>query len=730
MSNFTTTNTAINEIVKAVDFEFTHDQAIKNATLGIQAILTDGEKDFIIGGKVKPYPSGGMNIIISPIYGHCANSGLDFVETLTSPQPISIEDSDPAYDRIDTVQVRGVYAPYDFQDRRFRDPVTSVETIENIPTKKRIILEVTVKKGAPGSVTAKTADAGFIKLAEIVVPAASVGISAENIKNITARSADAENGNWTMEKSRTFNPGYLADIIATLLTGHKEDGGHKDAVIKAANILFGNQANAVRGMVIPTGDSIKVLNEDFDALAGITQVLAAIAGALNLAYPYANNLFSRYLLLNATPVAASTENVDVAAGGETVIDGIACTVGQMVFLKDQTDPIENGLWEVQTGAWNRYAGFAAVNPNVFNGKFVLIKNGDVNNGKMFYLDGENNAIGTSPLNFRESRLSPSEIPGTVVYRDDEGKTEYDKKLNDLYFNINQEILSNADMVDGNGRDLMKVVLGHGFEEMTTPSLRREAIADTMDKLRTKHKPNRYRGLMLGDYLKGIDFTGTTAPTSAQAPNGGPQPWNDTYQNNKIIIAGFNTYKQAGDTENTEDHILFVFRDVLFQMRQRPTNDNTGGYAYNNVANEIRAYLEGLNGDGNGTLAIKLEECLNGGVVPPGGKYLYTIRKCHSTKGNYAWNNYTLWLPSEIEVHGFQTYGDELAQYNTNIPIPIYQKSMHLRCKKMNGVRKWYWEATPAASSSAYFCGVNYDGGANCSYASYADGGVSPAFCVR
>jgi hypothetical protein len=203
MSNFSTANTAINEIVKAVDFSFVHDQAINNAALGIQAIMTDGEKDFIIGGKVKPYPSGGMNFIVSPIYGHCAGSGIDFIETLTSQQPISIEGADPVYDRIDTIQVRGVTGLYDFQDRKFRDPDSGAETVENIPTKKRIYMEVSVKKGSPGSVTAPPTDTGFIKLAEIVVPAASVSVNAENIKNITARSTGTENGNWTMDKSRT-----------------------------------------------------------------------------------------------------------------------------------------------------------------------------------------------------------------------------------------------------------------------------------------------------------------------------------------------------------------------------------------------------------------------------------------------------------------------------------------------------------------------------------------------
>ena len=725
MSNFATANTAINEIVKAVDFEFAHDQAIKNAALGIQAIMTDGEKDFIIGGKVKPFPSGGMNFVISPIYGHCAGSGIDFIETLTSPQPIPIEDADPTYDRIDTVQVRGTNGLYDFQDRKFRDPASGAETIENMPTKKRISLEVSVKKGSSGSATAPPADTGFIKLAEIVVPAASVSINAENIKNITARSENAENGTWTIDKTRTFKPGYVADLVATLLTNHKEDGSHKDRIIKATNILFGNQVEAVRGLIIPTGESMNVSGTDFDALAGITQVLTAIAGAVNLAYPYANNLLARYLLLDDNPVAASTGNIDVTAGGEISIDGITCMAGQMVFLKDQTDLAENGFWEVQTGAWNRYAGFTAANTDVFTNKFILVKSGTINFGKMFYLDRDNYIIGQSPLIFKESRLSPSAIPGTIVFRDQDGKTDYDTQIKDSANDLKLEIVSNADMAES-GRNLL-TVLGVSTIPQAMAELRRRC--NNNGEIDSTKTPD-FRGLMIGDYIDGISFAGITPPAAAQAPNGGPQAWNNTYKNNRIVIAGFNTYKHAGDTENADNHVLFVFRNVLWRQRQRPTDDNTGGYTLNNEANEIREYLEGLEGKGDGTFALGLEAALDGGVTPAGGKYLYTIRGLHSKKGAYEYNNFTVWLPTEIEVFGYTTNGDEAMQANINVQFPIYQKSTVYRCKRYNGARAWWWESTPTASYSTAFCRVASYGYAYSSYASGTDGGVSPAFCVR
>jgi hypothetical protein len=49
------------------------------------------------------------------------------------------------------------------------------------------------------------------------------------------------------------------------------------------------------------------------------------------------------MLIADEPVAASTENIDVNTGGTMDIDGIACSIGQMVFLKNQTNPRQNGF---------------------------------------------------------------------------------------------------------------------------------------------------------------------------------------------------------------------------------------------------------------------------------------------------------------------------------------------------------------------------------------------------
>jgi hypothetical protein len=293
--------------------------------------------------------------------------------------------------------------------------------------------------------------------------------------------------------------------------------------------------------------------------------------------------------------------------------------------------------------------------------------------------------------------------------------------------------AHADMVDGMGRDL-RLVFGIAS---TNPAV---YIPQIMAEIRRRCNNNGeidntiipdFRGLEVGDYIDGLDLSGIVAPTGGTAP----QAWNSTYKNNRIVIAGFNTYKGAGDTENSKNHIVFVFRNVIVKGRVNATNNNAGGYP----ASEIRQWLEGAEGDGSGPFAAGLKAALAGGGPE---NYLYTIRKAHSTKSNQAWNSFTAWLPSELEVEGYPTYGDEgvyiaaiasgpasRAGWNTNVQLPIYQKSYSYRIKRFNGSRTWSWLMTPTAHTASYFCAIINGGDFNGNNASHANGGISPAICV-
>jgi hypothetical protein len=287
----------------------------------------------------------------------------------------------------------------------------------------------------------------------------------------------------------------------------------------------------------------------------------------------------------------------------------------------------------------------------------------------------------------------------------------------------------AEMVEGYGRDLLEVLgvatIPEAFAEIRRRCNNSGEIDDT-------GVPD-FTGIRIGDYIDGIDLSAVPAENSGSAG----QAWNDTYRNNRIVVSGFNTYKGMGDTENTKNHVLFTFRNCPLTKRMNASNDNAGGYA----ASELRAFLEGTNGNGTGDKSGVTTAAFMNALKAQIGDYLYTIRKYHSTKSASGWANYTVWLPSEIEMFGVPVYGDEgvymaaitspsiAARANgiTPVHIPLYQKSYVYRVKRSNGSRQWHWLQTPYAAAASGFCNVSNYGIANYTSASSV-GGCAPAFC--
>lgn len=692
MANFKTAIAAENEIMKAADVTFGYDSSIDNVAVALKAVLSNSAGDYVIGGKVKPYGSGGLNVSIEPIFAYKDSTGVCVAETDTTEQ-VSFEEADSSLDRIDIVEVMGEEEGYDSQSRKFNDPSTGTKTTQTVNTKKRIKLTVVVKKGSNGSESAPAVDAGYVKLAEVRIPAGTNNITSDLIKNIDARKYGEENTDWTTNKSATFNPSYLANIFYTFLVQHNEDGSHKNAVIKAANIDFGTGSGQVMGSSLPTGQSMSVHGVDFTSSESVTSLIQSLANNVNNLYKYSNDILSRFTFLADLPVACSTANVDIATGGEMTIDGVSVSIGQLVFLKDQTDAKENGFYEVQSGAWNRYTGYTTSAPSAFKHKLVFVKAGTANKGKVFYLNGDFEQIGTDELNFTESNFSPFAIANKAVIRDKDGRFRAKAPKDSEDVARKQEFdEATANTGSTEGRNLL-TVLG-----VTT-------VAEAMEVLHERCNGEGvadFSGLMIGDYL---DLPSLTV-------DGTTYTWNATYQNLRIVISGFNHYIHCGDTENTKNHILWTFKNVVLQRKMNSSDTNTGGYN----ASAMKTYLDGV-------FALGLGSALGS------SDYLYTISRAISRKGSTEWVRNTVFLPTEVEVFGVATYGDDQNAWNTNIQYPIYRDSSYYRCKKYNGSRAWWWEATPHASNSTIFCYVSGYGYSDSRSASYSGGGVAPAFCT-
>ena len=94
---------------------------------------------------------------------------------------------------------------------------------------------------------------------------------------------------------------------------------------------------------------------------------------------------------------SSTTNVTLS--GEQTIDGVSVVEDDRVFLKNQTDPIENGIWDVSTGSWRRAPDFDGI-ADVVEGTLIFVNNGTVGAQTMWRVTNTGDITpGTTALTF-------------------------------------------------------------------------------------------------------------------------------------------------------------------------------------------------------------------------------------------------------------------------------------------------------------------------------------------
>ena len=100
----------------------------------------------------------------------------------------------------------------------------------------------------------------------------------------------------------------------------------------------------------------------------------------------------------------------------------------------------------------------------------------------------------------------------------------------------------------------------------------------------------------------------------------------------------------------------------------------------------------------------------------------------STKGSWEWKeDQKLWLPSEVEVWGHNTWSEVGYGNGCGIQFPIFAGSLRHICKGLGfgaaaaGSRCHWWCDSPNASNTTGFCHVDASGGAGHDVASTALG---------
>lgn len=110
------------------------------------------------------------------------------------------------------------------------------------------------------------------------------------------------------------------------------------------------------------------------------------------------------------PVAAAT-TANITLSGEQTIDGVALVTNDRVLVKNQTNPIENGIYGVDTGAWERTADFDGID-DVVQGSQIYVNTGGASNGGATFVVTTANPITVDATSLAFSRTGASAIAKT------------------------------------------------------------------------------------------------------------------------------------------------------------------------------------------------------------------------------------------------------------------------------------------------------------------------------
>jgi hypothetical protein len=207
-----TTKLQANEIMKSNDLELINEREVKNLEAAFRMISRSMSKDLIFFGlKAQQRSTPSMNIDITLGLGVC-NSTIRMAYNKELLGPIAVTNGVSSL-RIDTVEIRLYEVPGDQDTRAFKDPITGAISYSSVYTTNEIKIEAQVIAGTPGSGVAPTKTSGWIKIAEIQVPAyQSTNILNSYIKNCTANYDGCETADWTTEKDITYIKEDISDL--------------------------------------------------------------------------------------------------------------------------------------------------------------------------------------------------------------------------------------------------------------------------------------------------------------------------------------------------------------------------------------------------------------------------------------------------------------------------------------------------------------------------------------
>lgn len=253
-------------------------------------------------------------------------------------------------------------------------------------------------------------------------------------------------------------------------------------------------------------------------------------------------------------------------------------------------------------------------------------------------------------------------------------------------------------------------------------------ATTYDWLHARIQAHNYSGINLLDYFTVDTVAGTVDGNSVAA------------KSRKCTIAGFDMYKGCGDNSVMGNTILIYAGESDYNIAWNTENNNNGTETNQNpyLASKIHAVLCGIdNSDTNyiGSVGFNAEGAGYLQLFPQDLQgYMVDQRICFEKRysataaldennGNIWANRGKLFIPSEIEVYGYQAFSAPSKGSNNNPArgpwdhFPIYQ----IKNRMLNNTsgRPHRWLCSVIEGTHTHACSVHSNGFASAHNTSYA-----------
>ncbi|MBO7518492.1 MAG: hypothetical protein J6T31_05215, partial [Methanobrevibacter sp.] len=259
-----------------------------------------------------------------------------------------------------------------------------------------------------------------------------------------------------------------SNVLTKPITIHADGDG--TAVIKVnGNAVLSIDANGKLTTNGYTASSVNnivtkaVTDAISTSLTALAERVTNVENAIVSQSTYADGTVSmgstgRYNVDNLEINVASTANISELVGIPS-IDGVQTVDGQIILVKDQTDPTENGIYTIkQASSWIRGKDNNYNTPDKLKGKLFRVSAGTANSGRMFYVartqftDGS--SFGTDDIPILEYMATPNAKADRVIIRDANGRAQvaapsasYDiavkKNIDDLYGSVTPSALGTA-----------------------------------------------------------------------------------------------------------------------------------------------------------------------------------------------------------------------------------------------------------------------------------------------